>query len=492
MKINYTLTILCLFSFTLLKAGDNCEDNLRQVRELLNTRSPFNDIASMRDLIAPCAERGIAEAEHYMGMLYLRGIGVEPGDDRAFAYIQSAAKKGFDKAQYNLGRLYKQGIGCRLDLEQAIYWYEKAAANGNQRALYMLGYMHFKGYGVKQDYEQAIRWFEQSSYPMAQHHLGLCYYLGYGVAPNEDRALEILLENNIPNSQQLVAHIKANRKTQVEISVDDRLYQDAGDSSYVEPGAIKSTTTLSVESLQAVDTTVLAGNWKGRLVQYDWSGQHVERITPIDLTFTTDSARQVMKVVLPGQSGEVPIQFTGGVLTTKSPFVFTQEKLYTTRAYEPTLDYRVLSMLCKQYTLEGSTYMVARLETFVDSWKEYGEPMSIVIKLSEGATGEDSGVENELMVALSGQQEQVIRLYPVPFHNTLTVQYDLATGGSVHLELFSIMDQSRIPLASYSHQEPGTYTVQVQQNLAGLREGVYVVRMLAGDQLFTRTVYKEN
>ncbi len=68
------------------------------------------------------------------------------------------AEKGVAEAQYKLGMLYSMGIGVPLDLVQARQWWEKAAVQRHVSAQYYLGIMYSMGYGVPQDFVQAHKW----------------------------------------------------------------------------------------------------------------------------------------------------------------------------------------------------------------------------------------------------------------------------------------------------------------------------------------------
>ena len=249
------IPIVCLLATLAVYANNgDCESNLKKARDVLNTRTPFTDINSLKEMVARCASEGVAEAEHLMGMFYIKGVGETIDEEVAFSYFKSAANKGYDKSQYNLGRMYLHGQGCNINLDSAVYWYEEAANQGNQRALFFLGYMSYTGYGVKQDYTQAIAWFEQSSWPMAIHYMGMCHLQGYGVPADEGKAMEYLMGNNISNSQNIVKLIEANREAELASQLHEGLTVQATNESeaMVEPAAIEETTALDLSNLEKV------------------------------------------------------------------------------------------------------------------------------------------------------------------------------------------------------------------------------------------------
>lgn len=72
---------------------------------------------------------------------------------------RSLAEKGNADAQINLGVLYNQGLGVKKDHKQAMVWFRKAAKQGNDVAQYYIGIRYQKGEGVKQDDAIAANWY---------------------------------------------------------------------------------------------------------------------------------------------------------------------------------------------------------------------------------------------------------------------------------------------------------------------------------------------
>lgn len=102
------------------------------------------------------ANRGEAKAMLELGMLYVRGRGVNKNEATALEWFRKAAELGNSPAQFNLGLSYNEGLGVPRNLETAIYWYSKAAENGNEDAHVNLAHLYAGNYGVKLDVEKAI------------------------------------------------------------------------------------------------------------------------------------------------------------------------------------------------------------------------------------------------------------------------------------------------------------------------------------------------
>lgn len=111
--------------------------------------------------------------------------------DVSFAGTLARAQRGDAEAQTKVGVMYDFGQGVTQDFAAAVNWYRKAANQNNAQAQTLLGYMYLNGQGVAQDYTAAFSWFskgaEQGS-AQAQYALWRMHYLGRGVAKNYDAA----------------------------------------------------------------------------------------------------------------------------------------------------------------------------------------------------------------------------------------------------------------------------------------------------------------
>ncbi len=65
--------------------------------------------------------------------------------------LHAQADKGEAEAQFFLGMIYGNGRGVPQDYAMALTWYEKAATQGYAMAQYNLGALYFYGHGVPQN-----------------------------------------------------------------------------------------------------------------------------------------------------------------------------------------------------------------------------------------------------------------------------------------------------------------------------------------------------
>lgn len=490
MKNTYALLITLIFFFGAYAQELDCDTNVHKAVQLLEEKNPFNDEKFIFNLLEPCAQSGHTAAENLYGVLYLKGIGTAVDENRAFSFIERSAHKGLAKAQFNLGRMYKDGVGCDIDFDKAITWFEKATVNGNQRAAYSLGYMYFKGLGVGQDYTKAIHWFKQSTDPMAKHFLGLCYYQGYGTAIDEEEAVGILMNNDIPNSTTLLQYIQANQREATAAVVEEALSKTTNEDVVIDNLKEKATESLSdLPNLESIAPNDIEGTWTGRLIQYDWSGQKIERIVPIDLAFSS-SEENTMEVTAAflEQEKKATATFEEDYIYFHEPFVFTFDKLYSSNKHELTLDYDLLSIAVQKQRISGQSYLIGSVDTYITNWKEYGQPSRLILMPADTEYNE---AHQEMLLALAQQEHEFIKLYPVPFTDQLTVQYELEVAAEVYIELNSLTGGDPIVILPPTQQQAGDH-LQSARVSPGLKAGLYVVRLWAGDQYYTRLIIKEN
>lgn len=84
------------------------------------------------------ANQGDARAMNNLGLMLVRGTGIEKDAKRAAKLFEEAVAKGNAAAANNLGHLYHHGIGVPADAAMAERWYTKAVDMGNRSAIEQL------------------------------------------------------------------------------------------------------------------------------------------------------------------------------------------------------------------------------------------------------------------------------------------------------------------------------------------------------------------
>ena len=82
------------------------------------------------------AESGDAEAQNYVGEIYLKGLGTEPDYAKAREWFEKAAAQGDKRARINLGYLYEQGLGVPKDIAKALNLYGEASGIDNDKLVF--------------------------------------------------------------------------------------------------------------------------------------------------------------------------------------------------------------------------------------------------------------------------------------------------------------------------------------------------------------------
>jgi hypothetical protein len=82
------------------------------------------------------AEGGDAEAQNYVGEIYLKGLGTDPDYTKAASWFEKAAAQGSRRARINLGYLYEQGLGVQQDISKALNLYREASGINNDTLVF--------------------------------------------------------------------------------------------------------------------------------------------------------------------------------------------------------------------------------------------------------------------------------------------------------------------------------------------------------------------
>lgn len=88
------------------------------------------------------AERGVAEAQFSLGLIYANAKGAVPDYAQAEHWYLKAAEQNHALAQFNLGIMHAHGQGVPRDRAKSLMWIQKAADLGDAGAQYHLGLSH--------------------------------------------------------------------------------------------------------------------------------------------------------------------------------------------------------------------------------------------------------------------------------------------------------------------------------------------------------------
>jgi TPR repeat protein len=166
------------------------------------------------------AKAGEVEAQYEVGIMYLKGQGVDQDRGKALYWLKKSSDGGnqqatsklsriqeqqekFDellgeaesgdiKAQYEVAMMYLKGRGVDQDGKKARQWLGKAADKGDAKAITRLGIINYKGEGGSSDYQQALKQFKRvgGESTLAQYYLGEMYASGSGVKRDYHTAID--------------------------------------------------------------------------------------------------------------------------------------------------------------------------------------------------------------------------------------------------------------------------------------------------------------
>lgn len=115
------------------------------------------------DWLHKAADQGNAEAQYYIGLMYVAGRGVAQDTREGLLWLGKSAAQGNVLAETLLGHLYLGQAGVPIDYGKALTWLTKAAQQGNVDAQVVLGWMYKEGKGVEPDWKTALSWIRKAA-----------------------------------------------------------------------------------------------------------------------------------------------------------------------------------------------------------------------------------------------------------------------------------------------------------------------------------------
>jgi TPR repeat protein len=90
----------------------------------------------------PMAEQGNAEAQLYLGKMYMQGQGILKDPDQAVKWFKASAEQGNADAQFFLGSYY---LLPHLNVAEGVKWLRLSAEQSHQDAQLLLGKSYLQG-----------------------------------------------------------------------------------------------------------------------------------------------------------------------------------------------------------------------------------------------------------------------------------------------------------------------------------------------------------
>lgn len=123
------------YNLAVLFGGTDADVVARQLASLHlppeKAASAPQNLADYAKQVQKYAMEGLAQSQNTLGVLYLKGLGVEQSDTEAAKWFQVAATAaGYKRAENNLAMLYADGKGVPQDYVLAYYWLRLAEKTG--------------------------------------------------------------------------------------------------------------------------------------------------------------------------------------------------------------------------------------------------------------------------------------------------------------------------------------------------------------------------
>lgn len=156
------------------------------------------DYGSAFALYLPHAQRGTAEAQYRVGLMYKFGWGTGKDLSAAARSFRAAAEQDHAEAQAELGRMYKDGRGVPKDPVEAARWFLRAAQAGIGIAQLNIGRMYKDGNGVARNRAEAYAWFSAAAANGYMDGLSYRADLTDEMSPEELRIADKLAAERVP------------------------------------------------------------------------------------------------------------------------------------------------------------------------------------------------------------------------------------------------------------------------------------------------------
>ena len=462
MKNRIILILGCLFTITSARAYKPDSLANAQVKKAIElatgSRGRINKQEALK-LFQEYAAKGHPRAMNGLGLMYLLGDVVQTDSAKAIELFTTAGKMNYPYAWQNLGIMYFYAhAGVQQDFEKAYACYEKAVACKGIAALYDAGYMLYKGLGCEQNYEKAFRYFVKGAgkgHSPCMYMLGLCFRNGYGTEVNPGEANYWLTE----------AEKKGYR------FASDELEAETPENS-LKGTRIQSNQAMTVPAQYArvrgvQPETELSGVYQGVLVEYDWSGQHIIKETPMQLTLHTDGDR----VQGEWQEGENTVwlnaTFKDGAL------LFENTRQTREDRYSP--EEPILYQFTEATIQAANASLTGNIRMYSPESMEPQRPMYISLQKAGTTT-----IEEEL-------KNSSLRAYPNPFSNELNLCFTLSEPAKVTVAIYDYAGRN-VFMSNMGEYSAGEQRFVFTPNLA---QGVYIVKVFAGKQSYQVIVMKE-
>jgi hypothetical protein len=340
----------------------------------------------------------------------------------------------------------KHGMGSKVDYKKAVKYYQQAADNDVTNGQYLLGYSYYKGFGVEQNYDEAFRLFsigESRDHAPSLFMLGLMFEYGVGVDEDMDTALDYFDRSASSGFDQAIVHLeRINAASEKSLEID---------KIEVAPIGLKDIPSklISVEKKGMIAEKQFIGKWQGLLLRYDWSGEKVLKKTPMELVIS-DNGNNIEVIWNTENNSRSSIADVDGNM-----LHFSSMSLMTEGSHGGYVEKEIRDMTLTLEQSGDTLFLKGNVTNYLPGQLEPDLPNFIVLKQVSSPDG--TGVVENLT-----KREAVPELYvyPNPFHNVITIDYELYNESDVKINLYNIVGKKIKTVFEKKSQVPGSYSFE--------------------------------
>lgn len=427
----------------------------------LQARRLFEDrkVAQAFPLFMQSAQNGDAEAMNALGLLYSKGEGVAMDEAAGLRWFIKAGESGYARAWFNAGTMYKNGTGTQQNFDQAYRYFSRGAAANDLFSGYGKGYMLYKGLGCTQNYREAFELFSLAARmksKAAMYMLGLCYRNGYGTGVQADSAAFWLKKAAALGYRHAADELASN--------TPENTQQD------VQKPAVP------IQAAQAVVAGDLTGTYTGYVVRYDWSGEKVLAMNPVQLMLTAEQG--YLKGVW--KEGE---QLTAGLQATVSG----QSVLFDNSGYEQKDHYNqkrpgsygFRQAALNKITTADSVFLAGNVQLWSNSMNEPEKP--VFISLTKVKAAITATTDNR-----DGARRRLVA-YPNPFDQFFRLQFTLERKSVCVVSLLDINGRT-LYTGKPETLDAGIHDKKIEVKVPA---GTYMARLIVNNQNYSTPVIKQ-
>jgi hypothetical protein len=387
-------------------------------------------------------------------LLHIQGLyaQVTPADETTQAQINN---------YYQLALQYKDGKdGAAIDYAKAYDYFLKAAQLGDAQSIYAVAYMRYKGLGCAQDYNTAAVLFAQGAAQGRDNSLyfyGLCRRNGYGVPKNEDSAKYYLQQSADLGYKQAILELATPVAENSCDSAAQILLQQISNAAIPDKKVLNQFNKVRPH-LPSGD--IIAGEYSGWLIQYDWSGAHIVSTKKLQLNLTADPKNISGEWIEEGtDTAKIKAR------TESDSLLFEGTKYARTDHYSLTnaIPYNFENAKLNVVQQGDSVFLAGSVEMFSPLRGEPSKPIFVAVSRA--------GLKNQDSIAFAQLQ---LTAYPNPFTTVLNVQFNVPKAGNVSVQLYSTNG-----VMLYNNEagmlEEGNYNLPVY--ITNLAPGMYILKL---------------